>query len=361
MGEEHEPRRPARARAPQPTSTRFRFSMTSRVCASPPRGTKRCSIRREGQLPRDENPAVHLDGVAERRHRVRGTLDHVKRSAHGAILGAGLAAQCNPMKAAAAPRRVLADLACSTGIPVAELPADPVADNVPRQVPGACYTAHRADAGAAPRLLGWSHAGRRARDRAASTCRRARRQSGPARHATLRGTLRRAPVRDLGRTARRRPGDHARRDRRRRRQPPGAAAQGAGRTPYSRTADGRAVLRSSLREFICSEAMHFLGVPTTRVLSLAATGEPVIRDMFYDGHPAPEPGAVVCRWRPRSCASATSRSTPPMARWSPCAGSLITSSASFSRDTLMSLGIRKCAAAPRCFSSTGCAWASCTG
>ncbi|HEV3008626.1 MAG TPA: YdiU family protein, partial [Burkholderiales bacterium] len=74
--------------------------------------------------------------------------------------------------------------------------------------------------------------------------------------------------------------------------------KGAGRTPYSRTADGRAVLRSSLREFVCSEAMHFLGVPTTRALSLVGTGEQVIRDMFYDGHPAPEPGAVVCRVAP---------------------------------------------------------------
>lgn len=71
--------------------------------------------------------------------------------------------------------------------------------------------------------------------------------------------------------------------------------KGAGRTPYSRTADGRAVLRSSLREFACSEAMHWLGIPTTRALSLVATGESVIRDMFYDGNPAPEPGAVVCR------------------------------------------------------------------
>jgi uncharacterized protein YdiU (UPF0061 family) len=74
--------------------------------------------------------------------------------------------------------------------------------------------------------------------------------------------------------------------------------KGAGRTPYSRTADGRAVLRSSVREFMCSEAMHYLGVPTTRALSLAATGEAVIRDMFYDGHPQAEPGAVVCRVAP---------------------------------------------------------------
>jgi uncharacterized protein YdiU (UPF0061 family) len=74
--------------------------------------------------------------------------------------------------------------------------------------------------------------------------------------------------------------------------------KGAGRTPYSRSADGRAVLRSSIREFLCSEAMHHLGVPTTRALSLVATGEQVVRDMFYDGNAAPEPGAIVCRVAP---------------------------------------------------------------
>jgi len=74
--------------------------------------------------------------------------------------------------------------------------------------------------------------------------------------------------------------------------------KGAGKTPYSRFADGRAVLRSSVREFICSEAMHHLGVPTTRALSLVSSGEPVVRDMFYDGHPQAEPGAVVCRMAP---------------------------------------------------------------
>ena len=74
--------------------------------------------------------------------------------------------------------------------------------------------------------------------------------------------------------------------------------KGAGPTPYSRSADGRAVLRSSIREFLCSEAMHHLGVPTTRALSLVGTGEAVLRDMFYDGHPRAEPGAVVCRVAP---------------------------------------------------------------
>ena len=74
--------------------------------------------------------------------------------------------------------------------------------------------------------------------------------------------------------------------------------KGAGRTPYSRSADGLAVLRSSIREFLCSEAMHHLGIPTTRALSLVMTGQDVIRDMFYDGHPRREPGAIVCRVAP---------------------------------------------------------------
>lgn len=71
--------------------------------------------------------------------------------------------------------------------------------------------------------------------------------------------------------------------------------KGAGPTPYSRTADGLAVLRSSIREFICSEAMYHLNVPTTRALSLITTGESVQRDMFYSGKPQWEPGAIVCR------------------------------------------------------------------
>lgn len=74
--------------------------------------------------------------------------------------------------------------------------------------------------------------------------------------------------------------------------------KGAGETPYSRGADGRAVLRSSLREFLCSEAMHHLGIPTTRALSLVTTGDQVVRDMFYDGNPEIEQGAIVCRVAP---------------------------------------------------------------
>ena len=71
--------------------------------------------------------------------------------------------------------------------------------------------------------------------------------------------------------------------------------KGAGPTPYSRTADGLAVLRSSVREYLCSEAMHHLGVPTTRALSLSLTGDQVLRDMMYDGNSAYEKGAIVSR------------------------------------------------------------------
>ncbi|MBC3541876.1 YdiU family protein [Rufibacter sediminis] len=74
--------------------------------------------------------------------------------------------------------------------------------------------------------------------------------------------------------------------------------KGAGMTPYSRRADGRAVLRSSVREYLMSEAMHYLGVPTTRALSLVSTGDQVMRDMFYNGNPAFEPGAIVMRVAP---------------------------------------------------------------
>ena len=74
--------------------------------------------------------------------------------------------------------------------------------------------------------------------------------------------------------------------------------KGPGPTAYSRRADGRAVLRSSVREYLMSEAMHYLGVPTTRALSLVGTGEPVMRDMFYNGNPQFEPGAIVMRVAP---------------------------------------------------------------
>ncbi|SNR90451.1 YdiU family protein [Flavobacterium sp. ov086] len=74
--------------------------------------------------------------------------------------------------------------------------------------------------------------------------------------------------------------------------------KGAGKTPYSRTADGLAVLRSSVREYLCAEAMYYLGIPTTRSLSLMLSGNEVLRDILYNGNPAYEKGAIVCRVAP---------------------------------------------------------------
>ena len=74
--------------------------------------------------------------------------------------------------------------------------------------------------------------------------------------------------------------------------------KGAGKTPYSRRGDGLAVLRSSIREYLCAEAMHYLGVPTSRSLTLIGTGDKVLRDMLYDGNADYEKGAVVCRVAP---------------------------------------------------------------
>jgi uncharacterized protein YdiU (UPF0061 family) len=55
--------------------------------------------------------------------------------------------------------------------------------------------------------------------------------------------------------------------------------KGAGRTPFSRRGDGRAALGPVLREYLVSEAMHALGIPTTRALAAVSTGEPVYRDL----------------------------------------------------------------------------------
>ena len=74
--------------------------------------------------------------------------------------------------------------------------------------------------------------------------------------------------------------------------------KGAGETPYSRTADGLAVLRSSVREYLCAEAMFYLNVPTTRSLSLSLSGDNVLRDVLYDGNSAYEKGAIVSRISP---------------------------------------------------------------
>ena len=198
---------------------------------------------------------------------------------------------------------------------LAELTVDPREDVEPRAVPGVAVSRVRPTPVAAPRLLAWSSGLAEELALAAPTpgsvslailagnalapgmqpyaarygghqFGRWAGQLGDGRAITL-GELRLAPLAASGAMA-----------------PTGAPRavelqlKGAGLTPYSRHADGRAVLRSSLREFVCSEAMQALGVPTTRALSLVATGERVVRDMFYDGHPRAEPGAIVCRVAP---------------------------------------------------------------
>ncbi len=74
--------------------------------------------------------------------------------------------------------------------------------------------------------------------------------------------------------------------------PPGVRAdiqlKGSGRTPYSRRGDGRAAMGPMLREYIISEAMHALGIPTTRSLAVVTTGESIIRENE-------QPGAVLTR------------------------------------------------------------------
>jgi uncharacterized protein YdiU (UPF0061 family) len=183
---------------------------------------------------------------------------------------------------------------------VRDLPADPVTDNVPRQVSGASYTRVQPTPVVAPRLLAWSEdLGERlgldpgaemvevlAGNRVLPGMQPYAARYGGHQFGHWAGQLGDGRAITLGEVVAR---DGTRQE---------LQLKGAGRTPYSRTADGRAVLRSSLREFACSEAMHWLGVPTTRALALVATGEQVIRDMFYDGNPAPEPGAVVCRVAP---------------------------------------------------------------
>jgi uncharacterized protein YdiU (UPF0061 family) len=184
------------------------------------------------------------------------------------------------------------------------LPADPVTDNVPRAVRNACYTFVNPTPVRAPRLLAWA-------DPVSEMLGISRPDSpvglvaavlggnhilpgmqpyaaryGGHQFGHWAGQLGDGRAITLGEVL---SPDGIRRE---------LQLKGAGKTPYSRTADGRAVLRSSVREFLCSEAMHYLDVPTTRALSLVATGELVVRDMFYDGHPQAETGAIVCRVSP---------------------------------------------------------------
>lgn len=73
-----------------------------------------------------------------------------------------------------------------------------------------------------------------------------------------------------------------------------------------RQADGRKVLRSSIREFLCSEAMFFLGIPTTRAGSVVTSDSRVVRDVYYSGHPRHEKCSVVLRIAPTFLRQGTS-------------------------------------------------------
>ena len=77
-----------------------------------------------------------------------------------------------------------------------------------------------------------------------------------------------------------------------------AQLKGSGKTPYSREGDGRAVVRSSVREFLASEAMKSLGIPTSRAASLVVSNDKTWRDQFYTGNPQQELTAVVLRLAP---------------------------------------------------------------
>jgi len=207
------------------------------------------------------------------------------------------------MKVAAKRRPALSDLAQAKfqNTFVRDLPADPVLANLPRQVADACYTRAAPTPVAAPKLLGWSDSLGEFLGLARPSAQTVEVLAGSRVLPGMEPYAARYGGHQFGHWAGQLgdgraitlaeiiAADGSRQE---------LQLKGAGLTPYSRTADGRAVLRSSLREFMCSEAMFHLGVPTTRALSLVATGEPVMRDMFYDGHPREEPGAVVCRVAP---------------------------------------------------------------
>jgi uncharacterized protein YdiU (UPF0061 family) len=187
---------------------------------------------------------------------------------------------------------------------VDELPADPLTDNHRRQVEGACYSRVMPTRAAAPRLVAFSREVAELLDLDEASCLSPEFTEifvgnrllagmdpfamcyGGHQFGSWAGQLGDGRAINLGEVI----NQQARRW--------VLQLKGAGPTPYSRRADGLAVLRSSIREFLCSEAMFHLGIPTTRALSVIVTGEPVERDMFYDGHPRDEPGAVVCRVSP---------------------------------------------------------------
>lgn len=74
--------------------------------------------------------------------------------------------------------------------------------------------------------------------------------------------------------------------------------KGTGKTPYSRFADGRAVLRSSIREFLASEALYYIGIPTVRIASLVKSDSVTERDPYFNGNLINEPISIILRLAP---------------------------------------------------------------
>ena len=91
--------------------------------------------------------------------------------------------------------------------------------------------------------------------------------------------------------------------------------KGSGLTPYSRMGDGRAVLRSTIREFLCSEAMHGLGIPTTRALCVTGSALPVRRETVETAAVRDARGAQLHPLRPLRAFLRTTTSTTRCARW----------------------------------------------
>lgn len=186
----------------------------------------------------------------------------------------------------------------------AQLPADPIASNQPRQVSKACYSRVKPQSTPAPKLVAYSQEVAELLNISREDCDSdlfvdlfSGNQQLPGmdtyamcygghQFGNWAGQLGDGRVINLGEIKNKK-GEHWT-----------LQLKGAGLTPYSRGADGLAVLRSSVREFLCSEAMFHLGVPTTRALSLLETGQQVVRDMFYNGDAKREPGAIVCRVAP---------------------------------------------------------------
>ncbi|KAH3825976.1 hypothetical protein DPMN_127865 [Dreissena polymorpha] len=184
------------------------------------------------------------------------------------------------------------------------LPIDPEKDNFARQVPGACFSLVMPEKVENPKMVAYSPSAMRLLDLDDSQMRREDAAeyfggnkllpgSKPAAHCYcghqfgyFSGQLGDGAAMYLGEVVNK-AGDRWE-----------IQVKGAGPTPYSRQSDGRKVLRSTIREFLCSEAMHHLGIATTRAGTCVTSDTRVVRDIFYNGNPIQERCSVVLRIAP---------------------------------------------------------------